>query len=677
MYSVRKSRLLMFLLLAMWWFWSSTVFGISLDWMLYEKYMAAKWIDSVFGSKAKVTNMYSKALKLVKDNKIKSTYYGVDSVMAIHSEFAWCNVKKSDIINVLYDGNFEFRVAIEQTVINDTKKKVSVPTIGEITRSYKAIIKCWAWDSNLITPSKYEEVRNVLNTEYNDHANDKDKHDTMNRDTLGSDLFQNWSLDDSDYDILVDVDKLWKKMFSSFTTPTQTLFYELPKINQWWLINIWWWIWTDYNPPAGSKFAVISGGKIMSWDSSATFAMSGDTIVVLNTGVTDITNDPDGELIIDQWISDFVNWSNTSLSDTADLYSIWWNICSPWVDGGLPSDESDNLSTEDYQDFLDESINGITEPYEDKDIPNSTEITIETDWWGQITIPAAWGPNQWAEDFANGGIGWECGNVCNALDDLWEQTECNLKCADSCTSKCNWLPVYDKLACVSQCLCKEISGPVWPDWKWMENILKIKFCTVPVQNDRVSWGKKVYSIYDIFAEYKNVFLALLNWWENIKRTKPKEHFDTALSDIKFSEIISFQISFAKRSLFGNKSADTKKKELQQKNEKKEWAILGVGPNINKYVIISDVAANKALSESFNSVKAQNDRIEELKDIEKKAEVSMQNVVNTLQAEKIASFNDKLHDFVMWNYDFWNQSYLILKDFSDLAKVLKENIDSKW
>jgi len=37
-------------------------------------------------------------------------------------------------------------------------------------------------------------------------------------------------LDDGDYDLLVDIDKIGKKLFESFTTPVQTLFYELPTI---------------------------------------------------------------------------------------------------------------------------------------------------------------------------------------------------------------------------------------------------------------------------------------------------------------------------------------------------------------------------------------------------------------------------------------------------------------
>jgi hypothetical protein len=44
----------------------------------------------------------------------------------------------------------------------------------------------------------------------------------------------------------------------------------------------------------------------------------------------------------------------------------------------------------------------------------------------------------------------------------------------------------------------------------MENMYKIKFCTVPVSQGRVVGGKKVYSIEAIFNEIKRVLDSLLN-----------------------------------------------------------------------------------------------------------------------------------------------------------------------
>jgi hypothetical protein len=61
-------------------------------------------VQSVFGQKAKVSNIYANALNLIRNNEVKSTYEAVDSLIAkVYPELANCAVKKSDIVNVLYD----------------------------------------------------------------------------------------------------------------------------------------------------------------------------------------------------------------------------------------------------------------------------------------------------------------------------------------------------------------------------------------------------------------------------------------------------------------------------------------------------------------------------------------------------------------------------------------------
>lgn len=44
-------------------------------------------------------------------------------------------------------------------------------------------------------------------------------------------MYHNATLDDSDYDLLIDIAKIQQKFFESFTYPTQTLFYGLPTVS--------------------------------------------------------------------------------------------------------------------------------------------------------------------------------------------------------------------------------------------------------------------------------------------------------------------------------------------------------------------------------------------------------------------------------------------------------------
>jgi len=116
-------------------------------------------------------------------------------------------------------------------VFDKLKKKIDLPGEGDIKRSYKAIIRCRAWDKNQMTPTDYQKVRNVLNDQYNKVLKNNYDLFTTKQSNFGEDLFVNGSLEDSDFDLLVDIDKIGQKLFQSVTSPIQTLFYELPKYN--------------------------------------------------------------------------------------------------------------------------------------------------------------------------------------------------------------------------------------------------------------------------------------------------------------------------------------------------------------------------------------------------------------------------------------------------------------
>ena len=53
---------------------------------------------------------------------------------------------------------------------------------------------------------------------------------TFNQDNYGEDMFINGSTDDSNYDLIIDIDRIGNLLFNSFKAPTETLFYKFPKI---------------------------------------------------------------------------------------------------------------------------------------------------------------------------------------------------------------------------------------------------------------------------------------------------------------------------------------------------------------------------------------------------------------------------------------------------------------
>jgi len=132
----------------------------------------------------KVTNIYSNALTLVRNNEVKITFASIDKIMNNHPEFASCNISADDVVNVLYESSSNFRSTLELTVIHTSKKRVAVPSSTDVAKSYGRFLLCRKGQTDFVDVSKYEDVSNVLNKEYIEPV-----HATFNQDTIMQDNF--------------------------------------------------------------------------------------------------------------------------------------------------------------------------------------------------------------------------------------------------------------------------------------------------------------------------------------------------------------------------------------------------------------------------------------------------------------------------------------------------------
>lgn len=83
-----------------------------------------------------------------------------------------------------------------------------MPTNKEILTSYKRIIRCRHITLNVISVDYYNEVKNKINGEYYAPIDSLYNGITIDQANYGEDLFLNGSLEDSDYDLLVDIDQI-------------------------------------------------------------------------------------------------------------------------------------------------------------------------------------------------------------------------------------------------------------------------------------------------------------------------------------------------------------------------------------------------------------------------------------------------------------------------------------
>ncbi|MBU0626194.1 hypothetical protein KKG31_07740 [Patescibacteria group bacterium] len=167
---------------------------------------------------------------MVKNNEVKTTFDSIQSIMDMHPEFSLCGVKDDDIISLLYSLNGNFKIAMDLTVLNTSKKQARVVDQEELAKIYTKIATCRYPGKKTFDVVDYDDVRMTLSAEYYAFVDANFDKQTLEQVNFGDDMYINATLDDSDYDLLIDIEKIGNKFFDSFTSPVQTMFYELPNI---------------------------------------------------------------------------------------------------------------------------------------------------------------------------------------------------------------------------------------------------------------------------------------------------------------------------------------------------------------------------------------------------------------------------------------------------------------
>ena len=135
----------------------------------------------------------------------------------------------------------------------------------------------------------------------------------------------------------------------------------------------------------------------------------------------------------------------------------------------------------------------------------------------------------------------------------------------TCTAKCTIGTLSEQTMCKIECLCFSIEypkqGTIGLDG--LDGQLKVRFCTVPVQQNRVSKGKDIYGRDDSLSRMQAVFENLLNGWEMVKYERPKEYLDSPLWAIQCAKYISFEVKIYIKSLFSTLQNSSKKIETKK------------------------------------------------------------------------------------------------------------------
>lgn len=202
------------------------VFAVDVSKTLEQAAKEPNTFSSVFDGKAQVSNLYQKALHIAKQNEIAATQQSLSAIAAYYGRLL-CNVTTKDVLHVLYNSNKGFRTFFKHTVIDALGDGTSTPSFDEISASYKRFLSCGK--TVYLTIDDYTILEKDITKLYYQYLTNGFMLSTMDQSTFGEDLFWNGTLDDSDFDLLVDINALGTTFFSVFNPVPEILFYRLPQ----------------------------------------------------------------------------------------------------------------------------------------------------------------------------------------------------------------------------------------------------------------------------------------------------------------------------------------------------------------------------------------------------------------------------------------------------------------
>lgn len=660
--------------------------------------------------KAGVSSLFKQSLKVVQWRDTQVVDNSVNVVLdKIVEQAPSCStaITKADIINVLYyTDNYgslatsipfgigngaiyardaSFRRIIDQTIAKDAS--IKVPTVQERNTSCIKITYCMnniqiKEDVSLNTNTQ-QKCENTVRDAYMSAMLTNRSVSLITEWSFGENIFQNGTLDDSDYDLMDDIYRIGTLLFQSYIPPVELVYYQLPTAGQWsngsntntpgtpWYIppsNVVGPVVSTTTPWAQSSYT--PGMFDVWWVSVSPAGNNGwsTTTVWWSTPDTPIDDT-------------FIDQTNTSITDQLPLPSspeviIWSNICivadDPIV--AMADQPVDTITFEEYQWLLDdyyalldeqEIINQLIS--EDEDISISAPAYDPSD---PTSVQTYQDEIQSLEQ-----------EIVDIVSNTFDVTkDPNDPTINSCLADCDGLPKLDYAICTAKCLCGEVWSAAVSNNGFeiiKKDAFKIKFCQIPASPTSVKRNRSIYSIEEIFDEMRNIFVSLKSSGELFKHVRTKEFLDSSVKKNKFGQMFSFNIQVGVKSTKDQASANNYKIQQEEANQKLESTLLNQASNLaptterNKYIIIANPALTKAALQSDGTVADLTQRLTwEVAFLESAKKVLDGASVNDTQIAKNNMVNSQVTEFFAANFKFRDQVIQSFTDFNGIAESLK-------
>lgn len=576
-----------------------------------------------------------------------------------------CNLDINQVSNILLtiDSSRNDIQAMAKTINEATPKLEQDSFISSCTKLVNCVTKSNNWDRLYGTGTNWTRAaylsddwflncKRLATNAYERNVKSTKSSVTLASTNAGNDIYYNGTLDDSPYDILVDIQRIWDVLFEWNEQTEKVLFYTFPNnsiawfqavpfdgssrytpfaastpiwwntttTSQWWTTNTAGNNLTNANttfPSANTNgWNVASAGTKQWWYNNTTPIYVDTTNTVTDAGIIDnYACTPTTQWGTGTWI--FMPPSTW----TSQTWTVIWNT---------------GTTIQDNWPIYTPPIFDVNTPYYSPIVGSSDDPAINS---------------QWRED-----------------PDQYEQQAAQI---ESCTANCNWLKAIDKSMCIAKCMCGTTYTKNW--------MFGLSICTIPTKQTDIVSSKSVQSIEEIVSEINNVLKNLKQSGEMMKHTKTTEFLDTSLSKIKLNKIFAFDVSISFKPILDNKPRKMTDAEAENETDtllKWTYGSIDIGAEKNKYAafwinnkpIVTDSTLNVSLEEIQNTTtNAQDVYTSRYTSIDK-------DLTHSIAASQNAEVADIVRQFLEQNVRFWSYIHDSLDQVQQTASQIRQKIE---
>lgn len=650
-----------------------------IDTALFEKYIEAKQnnISKELPSNLSKGDLY-KTIRLSKqqDNIIQIQEWVLATYQTITGQFPDCKntIKTSDINTILRHTNTQYANQVENSL------SFSIPWRNNqqetsLSETCQRLIQCIQNSAASINPQSTEQCTKMVNNTYAIASDFAWQNDTLINKNQEREVFDNGTLEDSSFDLLLDIQTIGDLLFSINKPTPQIVRYQLPN-TQTIGGNI-----TNNTNNSNSNSPPTTGGQGNTGTSLPDTTPPNITQAQVpyyndskKTGNTSIQNpqasleDEIKQLISQQTYEQSTDWSN-------GITLVGNNFCQTWAIITGTTVQEEQTKREEYTNELEQYIETFDTQQRINDILlwNTTTIPINS-WNSQSNEPTNTGNNDVNTD------------TIHDLDDIQQAQECIQQCNTTYTNEQNtckqnssieqWLCAYtattNALVCKTKCMCG-ISPKNTPETMQKLVTYRIRYCMVPSQPSVVAWSTKVLSIEAIVDQINAVLIALKDSGQLGKRTHVKEFLETSHQKIKLKNLIVFTINVAFKPIFNSISYQVQSAEQKEKNLKKEEKILDIH-NKNKYVSLADPNSYDTKQRPIINPPQYQKLLEQIKKIGQLQQEDKEEQEKVLKREYESNIQSNIKNFLTNNELFREKTATVLEDLQSVTASLKTTVE---